>query len=83
MKPIQEEFKHLFNFVRVKDDGDRFTLIEDPLIVNDKIVLNCTLRDSEDMKKLLRLIGEVRARCLRVSIWLSQQLVHSSCLSVA
>ena len=83
MKPIQEEFNHLFNFVRVTDDGHQFTLIEDPSIVDDKIVLNCTLKDSEDMTKLLRLIGEIRTRCLEVSICLSQKSVHSSCLSVA
>ena len=79
MKPIEEEFRHLFNFVRVKDDGTRYTLIEDRSIVDDKIVLNCTLRDSEDMK-LLRLIGEIRARCLKGEHLFE---AHSSCLSVA
>ena len=70
MMPIQMEFGRVFNFVRVKDDGHKFTVIEDPTVVDeDKIVLNCTLRDSEDMKKLLRLIGDIRARCLKVSIF--------------
>ena len=68
MRPIRNEFKHYFNFVRVKDCGDEFVLIDDPEIDEDEIVLDFRLKDSPDMKKLLRLIGTIRARCLQVSI---------------
>jgi hypothetical protein len=64
MKPIETDFKDLFEFVRVRDDGDIYTLIDDPHVGDDKIVLNCSKKDSKEMKKLLRLIGEVRKICL-------------------
>ena len=35
MKLIRKELKCLFNIVRVKDDGDTFTLIKDSSLVDE------------------------------------------------
>jgi hypothetical protein len=69
LRPIREQFKSYFNFVRVKDCGDEFILIDDQeLHDEDEIVFDFRQEDSPDMKKLLRLIGTIRTRCLQVRI---------------
>jgi hypothetical protein len=66
LRPIREQFKSYFNFVRVKDCGDEFILIDDQeLHDEDEIVFDFRQEDSPDMKKLLRLIGTIRTRCLQ------------------
>jgi GTPase SAR1 family protein len=67
MKVVQQEFHGRFTFVRIKDDGDEFILVDDnPDYDKDCVVLDCRNQHSEDMKKLLRLIGKIREKCLQV-----------------
>ena len=67
MKIVQQEFSGHFTFVRIKDAGDEFLLVDDPSDDDeDFVVLDCRDKDSLDMRKLMRLIGKVREKCLQV-----------------
>ena len=59
---MQQKFNDHFTFVRIKDPGDEFVLV-DSHDDKDFVVLNCRAEDWVDMKKLMRLIGRVRVKC--------------------
>ena len=67
MKIVQQEFSDHFTFVRIKDVGNEFILVDDPSDDDeDFAVLDCRDKNSVDMKKLMELIGKVRVKCLQV-----------------
>jgi GTPase SAR1 family protein len=67
MKVIYEEFKDFFNFVRLRDAGNEFVLVEDTGHDDEYFpVLDCREKNSADMRKLMGLLGKVRAKCLEL-----------------